>query len=356
MLLNTKIMKQVLTGIAILLTTLHIFGAGQGTDTVCITGVGDIMLGTDYPSTTYLPPGDDCAPLLEDVKGILLDSDVTFGNLEGVFAGDQGKAKYCYDTTRCFVFRMPEKYVSCLSAAGFDLVSLANNHIRDFGKEGSDNSVRIMQEAGIPFAGLTTHPYTIITVNSVRYGLCAFAPNPGTVSLLDTPSAVKLVSEVSSKCDILIVSIHGGAEGEEYQHVTRETEKYLGNNRGNIYAFSHAMIDAGADIIFGHGPHVTRAVEVYKDRLIAYSLGNFCTYARFNLSGPRGYAPIIRVYTDTQGIFLYGRIIPTRQTGRGFTRLDSGCWVISKMQQLTAEDFPEARLKITDNGLILKDR
>ena len=349
-------MTSLLTGIALLLAATGTPGTGQFPDTLCITGVGDIMLGTDYPSTVYLPPGDDCAPLLSDVRDILLDSDVTFGNLEGVFAGNRGKAKYCYDTTRCFIFRMPERYVSCLTGAGFDMMSLANNHIRDFGREGTENSVRVMQEAGIPFAGLTSHPYAIITRNSVRVGLCAFAPNPGTISLLDTQAAVKLVSEVSARCDILIVSVHGGAEGEQYQHVTRQTEKYLGNDRGNIYAFSHAMIDAGADIVFGHGPHVTRAVEVYGDRLIAYSLGNFCTYGRFNLSGPRGYAPILKVYTDRQGEFLYARVIATRQTGRGFTRLDAEGRVISKMQQLTAEDFPESRLKITDEGLILRDR
>ena len=66
-------------------------------------------------------------------------------------------------------------------------------------------------------------------------------------------------------------------------------------NRGSVYRFAHEVVDAGADVVFGHGPHVTRALEFYRDRLICYSLGNFATYRRFNLSGPNGIAPIVKV-------------------------------------------------------------
>ena len=60
---------------------------------------------------------------------------------------------------------------------------------------------------------------------------------------------------------------------KKYQHVTREREYFYGENRGNVYEFSHAMIDAGADMIFGHGPHVARAIEVYKNRFYCLQLG-----------------------------------------------------------------------------------
>jgi len=321
-------------------------------DTICIAGVGDIMLGTDYPSKSYLPPGGDCRILLEAVRQELSVPDITFGNLEGTFAGDEGTAKKCYDTTRCFIFRMPEKYVSCLTDAGFDLLSLANNHSGDFGGNGQVNTVKVLEAEGLACAGLTSHPYIIIVRDSIRYGLCAFAPNPGTCSILDIPGAIDLVSEVSLKCDILLVSVHGGGEGEDFQHITREEEKYLGINRGNVYEFAHAMIDAGADIIFGHGPHVTRAVELYRNRLICYSLGNFCTYGRFNLSGPRSIAPIVKVYTSREGEFLYGRIIPARQTGKGFTGIDPEGRAIMKIRELTGQDFPEGSLLITSDGVI----
>ncbi len=106
--------------------------------------------------------------------------------------------------------------------------------------------------------------------------------------------AEEIVRHLADTCDIVIVSFHGGAEGANYQHVTKDYEMYYTENRGNVYSFAHRMIDAGADVIFGHGPHITRAVEVYNERFIAYSLGNFCTYGRFNLSGPNGIAPVIK--------------------------------------------------------------
>ena len=126
---------------------------------------------------------------------------------------------------------------------------------------------------------------------------------------------------LDDSCDIVIVSFHGGAEGADYQNVTRETETFYGENRGNVYEFSHRMIDAGADIVFGHGPHVTRAIEVYKDRFIAYSLGNFCTYRRFNLTGPNGFAPLLRVKTDTFGKFVEADIIPVYQDNLGHVKI-----------------------------------
>ena len=152
--------------------------------------------------------------------------------------------------------------------------------------------------------------------------------------------------------DIVIVSFHGGAEGKKYQHVTRKTEYFYGENRGNIYAFAHALIDAGADVVFGHGPHVTRAIEVYKERFISYSLGNFCTFARFNLQGENGIAPIMKLYTDHQGRFLKGRIIPVLQEGQGGPKIDPEGRAILKIRELTEKDFPETPLTIEETGII----
>ena len=115
----------------------------------------------------------------------------------------------------------------------------------------------------------------------MKYGFAAFAPNNGTVSIHDLDEARRLVSQLDSVSDVVIVSFHGGAEGSKHQHVPRRNEIFYGEDRGNVYDFAHSMIDAGADIVFGHGPHVTRAVDIYKNRFIIYSLGNFCTYGPF---------------------------------------------------------------------------
>ena len=323
-------------------------------DTLFVVAAGDIMLGTDYPREEYLPPGKDCSPLLQDVLPFLSHADVTFGNLEGTFADTMGKAKICRDTLNCFVFRMPVPFVHCLRDAGFDLLSLANNHSGDFGPGGRQNTMRVLDEAGISYAGLLVCPSTVFVRDSVRYGFCAFAPNRGACDLKDTESAVRIVKELAERSDVVIVSFHGGAEGKEHEHVTRQDETYLGYNRGNVYDFTHAVVDAGADLVFGHGPHVTRAIELYRDRLICYSLGNFCTYGRFNLQGPNGIAPIIHLSTRPDGSFISGRIIPIYQAGRGIPRPDPQGRVIKKMQQLTLEDFPETPLVIKDDGIILK--
>jgi hypothetical protein len=112
------------------------------------------------------------------------------------------------------------------------------------------------------------------------------------------------------------------------------------------------MIDAGADVIFGHGPHVSRAIEVYRERFIAYSLGNFCTYARFNLAGPNGQAPVIPLNVDTEARFISGRIIPGFQTKTEGVRYDHNKRVIKKIRDLTNKDFPDAVVVISDSGEI----
>ncbi len=323
------------------------------TDTVTIIGVGDMMLGTNFPtSPNYLPPNNDCSSLLAPVVSILRDADVTFGNNEGAYSDKPELARPC-KSSNCYRFSMPEKYVNCFVDAGFDVVSIANNHLGDLGEYGRKNTVKVLKRAGLHFAGLTTHPTDTFTVNGVKYGFCAFAPNTGTCKITDYELVKNTVKKLKENCQIVIVSFHGGAEGSKHEHLTRQTEYYLGQNRGNVYKFAHTAVDAGADVVFGHGPHVTRAVEVYKDRFIAYSLGNFCTYRRFNLRGVNGIAPIIKVYLDDNGKFLKGKITATYQDKMTGTKLDPQNRVIKRMQELMQQDIPEAIIEIKDNGDIV---
>jgi len=315
-----------------------------------ITGVGDIMLGTNYPSKFYLPPNNQC--LLDPIDSFLINADVTFGNLEGTILTKGGIPKGCRDPSKCYVFRMPNHFINCLVSAGFDILSLANNHSGDFGLTGRKNTVRLLDSAGIKHAGLITHPVSIFEKDGIKYGFCAFAPNSGTCDIRNIPQAQQMVQDLEKVSDIIIVSFHGGAEGSKYQHVSRYTERFYGENRGNVYDFAHKMIDAGADVVFGHGPHVTRAIDIYKNRFIIYSLGNFCTYHRFNLSGPNGIAPIIELKLDKNGSFVKGKIIPVFQPGEGGPILDRQKRVVTKLQELTSADFPEVGVKIDDEGNI----
>jgi poly-gamma-glutamate capsule biosynthesis protein CapA/YwtB (metallophosphatase superfamily) len=339
-----------------LLTMIVISSSAQrnGKDTIAIIGVGDIMLGTSYPEG-YLPP-DDGKYLLKPVEKVLQNADITFGNHEGTLFDGEGIPKQCENPALCYAFKSPERYAQYLKDAGFDLMSVANNHSGDFGPQARKRTMQVLQAAGIASSGTIEKPFVVLEKGGVRYGLASFAPNYGTQSITNYSAAREIVSYLDSLCDIVIVSFHGGAEGKTRQHVPRQNEIFVGENRGNVYKFARTVIDAGADVVFGHGPHVTRAVDLYKDRFIIYSLGNFATYGRFNLKGPAGIAPIMKVLVDKKGKFLKGEIIPARQVGEGGPALDDSGAVIEKIRELTKTDFPETRLRITADGEILKKK
>ena len=319
-------------------------------DILTIIGVGDIMMGTNYPENR-LPVGNGSL-LMHDVLEILQSADITFGNLEGVLLDEGGTPKNCRDPKVCYVFRSPSSYADNLVAAGFDLISVANNHAGDFGNEGRENTMNVLKEKGIAYAGQLQQEFTIIVKDNIRYGLVAFAPNTNCVNINDYRHATAIVQHLDSAADVVIVSFHGGAEGKEYQHVPRRHELFHGEDRGDVYEFSHRMIDAGADIIFGHGPHVTRGIEVYRNRFIAYSLGNFCTYKGINIAGINGWAPIIKVYTNRYGEFLKGEITPTYQVYGVGVKIDPNHQVTKKITELSKKDFPESPIGIDDKGII----
>ena len=319
-----------------------------------IIGVGDMMLGTNYPSANYLPSNGG-RDLLNFVEPILESADVTFGNLEGTILDKGGTAKRCKNPNLCYAFRSPESYVYHFKKAGFDVVSLANNHSGDFGPSGRKKTKEVLRNQGIEYAGLAgTDETTIFTKQGLKYGFCAFAPNVGTCDIRNISRAKEIVASLEKECDIVIVSFHGGAEGIKNQHVPKKTETYYGENRGDVHKFAHAVIDAGADIIFGHGPHVTRAVELYKERFIIYSLGNFCTYGRFNLRDAAGIAPIVKLFVDRNGAFIQGEITPIYQAKTHGPKIDPQKRAIKKLQALTKSDFPNSGLIITDDGMMVK--
>ncbi|MBX2912557.1 MAG: CapA family protein [Cyclobacteriaceae bacterium] len=320
-------------------------------DTLTFIGVGDIMMGTNYPNTDRLPP-HNARELMKEVSHLLRDADITMGNLEGVLLDAGGTPKGCRNPDVCYVFRSPTAFAANLVEAGFDIMGLANNHAGDFGDTGRKSSMKTLDSLGIQYAGLLAQPYVVFEKENVKYGFAAFAPNSGCANINDLVAAKATIAHLDSLADVVIVSFHGGAEGSKYEHVPRQHEIFVGEDRGDVYHFAHAVIDAGADIVFGHGPHVTRAIEVYKNRFIAYSLGNFCTYGGFNLSGVNGWAPIIKVFTDRKGVFHKAKITPVYQTPMSPVRIDLQGRVIKRIRQLTLEDFPEVPIAIDEEGWV----
>lgn len=330
--------------------TLNIVGKPTA-DTLHIVAVGDMMLGSAFPNKSGLPPDDAIQSFIE--VDSLLKGDIVFGNLEGCFlnSGNSNKCKGV-NPNNCYAFRMPNRYGNIFKKAGFNVLSVANNHVGDFDDKGRKNTARTLDSLQIHYAGQLDKPFECFEIGGVKYAFCAFAPNENTVSIKNIDSAKMLVADLKKQADIVIVSFHGGAEGAKYERVPKKTELFFKENRGNVYAFAHGVIDAGADVVLGHGPHVTRAVEVYKNKFIAYSLGNFCTYGMFSLKGPNGFAPLLQLKINREGNFLYANVVSVKQDKVNRLTIDRKHTAFKKLDSLTKLDFPESKLVFEGTGSI----
>lgn len=314
--------------------------------TITIAAVGDIMLGTDFPKNVL--PDDDGVGFLAHVTPQLSAADIAFGNFEGTLLDGGEPVKEC-KSSACYLFRTPTRYAAYLRDAGFDVMSLANNHARDFGEIGRESSMRALDSVGIRHSG---REGTVAewAVEGVRIGFIAFAPNVGANPLLDVGIALGDVRELAARNDIVIVSMHAGAEGAGAEILPFTREIYVGEDRGDVVAFARAAVDAGADLVLGHGPHVPRAMELHGERLIAYSLGNFATYYGIGVEGNRGIAPILHVTLDGEGRFRGGRIESTIQIRPNGPSIDPERRALQLLRSLTGQAFPEGELVIDAEG------
>ena len=328
----------------------------QPCQTLTITAVGDIMMGTTYPEP-MLPPQDGKG-IFDAVKGSFQGADILFGNLEGPLL-DEGESTKCKKPGKtCYAFKTPLRYVVYLKDAGFSALNIANNHASDFGSVGIESTISTLEAAGIqPVGGKRVATYTI---KGRRIAVVGFFYFEGTYAyaLQNRSEAAKIVRSLKESNDLVVVSFHGGAEGSTAQHVTGKTEEFLGEDRGNVAAFAHSVIDAGADLVLGSGPHVLRALELYQGKLIAYSLGNFLAYERFNLDGPNGVSTVLTAHLDADtGDFLDGQLVPVKLGAQGIPVPDSSKKAITLIRNLTKQDIKEPGLVIADNGALqLKNR
>lgn len=314
-----------------------------------IAMAGDIMMGTTYPDTV-LPPNDG-KRLFSDVAKVLSEADVAAANLEGTLSDTASLAKE--ETKHTYAFRTPLRFAPRLGEAGFDFLSMANNHSFDFGISGVRSTEHALASLGIAYAGISSRKKCdVVERGGVRYGFCAFGHNGYTVRHQDLDGVKLLLDSISKISDIVIVSFHGGAEGSKYSHLPYGKEMFLGEDRGSLREFAHFCIDNGADVVYGHGPHVVRCVELYKNRFIAYSLGNFCTPYGINVSGISGYAPVISVRVGRDGGFIDGQIHSFIQKRGIGPRRDSTNVVARQIKNLTSADIKNGNLKISGSGQI----
>lgn len=314
---------------------------------ITITAVGDIMMGTTYPSN-YLPP-EDGRGLFTGIQERLKSGDIVFGNLEGPLV-DNGIPMKCKNKTpQCFEFVTPTRYAGHLKDAGFTVMNIANNHTFDCGVTGAENTINILKATGIEAAGGATIARVFVKGKHVVVAGFSFMLSDNAYSIHDIDMAKDIIKKLKEENDIVIVSFHGGREGRSATRLSNVNEIFLGEQRGNVMKFSRSVIDAGADLVLGHGPHVLRALEVYKGKLIAYSLGNFLTYSMFNVKGPNGLSVILTIRMNTNnGEFADGTLIPLKLTKDGIPEIDPSGEAIKLVKKLTKKDIKTKALIIDE--------
>jgi poly-gamma-glutamate capsule biosynthesis protein CapA/YwtB (metallophosphatase superfamily) len=315
-----------------------------------IAAVGDMMIGTDYPQDHL--PDDDGVSFLAAVTPVIAAADVAIGNLEGVLVDGGEPGKKCSNPAACYLFRSPTRYAEHYKNAGFDALSLANNHARDFGEEGRSSSMDALSAAGIASSGRegTT---AIVRRGDIVVAFLAFAVTKNSNMMLDYELAFEMIAAHAEEHDIVIVTFHGGAEGVDVTHIPFADEEYYGEPRGDVVWFARGAVDAGADLVVGHGPHVVRGMEHYKERLIAYSLGNFATYYGISVAGIKGIAPILTVTLDGNGEFIDGRIISTVQLRPAGPSIDEKQRALNLLRGLSIDDFSNPGLRFMPDGELI---
>ena len=335
--------------------------------------VGDINLGT-----TTLPDGvppDSGRGLLSRARPSL-SGDLVVGNFEGVLA-DSGTSTKCLikvqraKTRRprikrapaeslatrpnCYAFRTPTLLAPLLVEAGFTHMNLANNHANDLGAAGRASTERILDSLGITLYG----PIGRIAIDTIRHGdslttvgLVGFTTYPYAYNLLDIERSAAVVDSIRPLVDLLIVTFHGGAEGVKALHTGEAAESLGAEPRGDLRRWSRAVIDAGADAVIGHGPHVLRGMEFYRGRLVAYSLGNFLTYRGFNLAGPLGITGVLQLEFAGGGTLHRARLVPMLQLPRQGPTPDPEHAALLLVRRLSREDFGAHAAIISDTGKI----
>jgi hypothetical protein len=333
--------------------------------------VGDINLGT-----ATLPDGipPDSGRGLFDAARPSLTGDLVVGNFEGVLA-DTGTSTKCLVTKptttarrksskpappeppavrrNCYAFRTPIGLAPRLVEAGFTHLNLANNHSNDLGWPGRQTTERTLADLGIRLYG----PLGMIAVDTVRrgdslttVGLVGFTTYPFAYNLLDIERSAVVVDSVRPLVDLLIVTFHGGAEGAKAVRTGEAAESLGTEPRGDLRRWARAVIDAGADAVIGHGPHVLRGMEFYRGRLIAYSLGNFLTYRGFNLAGPLGVTGVLQLEFADDRRFRRARFVPMLQFPRQGPAPDPERAATQLIRALSAEDFRNSAAEISPSG------
>lgn len=318
-------------------------------DYITIQAVGDVIPGTNYPN--HRLPRDRNQLIPKSVRAYLQRADLLLGNLETSLTTYPYSSKDI-NQGQIFAFRSPPAYAQLFADVGFDVFNMANNHALDFGKVGFRDTVNNLAAVGIETLG---HKNQILykQIRNVPVAMIGFTTYDIYNSMHDLETAKALVQEARTNANLVIISMQAGAEGTGAMHVKNQTEYFYGEDRGNSMKFARTMIDAGADLVIGHGPHVPRAMEIYKGKLIAYSLGNFIGYRTLSTEGETSYSMILEVKMNPDGELIGSKIIPVKINKQGIPQIDQRFRTVSLLRYLNKNAFPDKPMKINKKGEIV---
>lgn len=264
---------------------------------ITISGAGDCTLGTDEhfsysTSLNAMYEQQGAAYFFGNVRDIFAADDLTIVNLEGTLTNQTSRMDKEY------AFKGKPEYVQILTEGSVEAVNFANNHSRDYGEQSYLDTIAAVEGVEIAVSGY--EKLALVEKQGVKIGMTGISVTSGAATEERIQTIQKNISDLKNQGAALVVfSCHWGVEGSHGVTADQVT-------------LAHAAIDAGADLVLGHHPHVLQGIEVYKNRYICYSLGNFCFGGNRN---PRDKDTMIfqQTFTFSEGVLSScqkGKVIP----------------------------------------------
>jgi poly-gamma-glutamate capsule biosynthesis protein CapA/YwtB (metallophosphatase superfamily) len=296
--------------------------------------------------------------LVAPLRPLVADADIVLVNVEGAIGEGPAPRKCRSGSTTCYQFRQAPRAAGALRGLAPDaevVGNVANNHALDAGQVGLATTIRYLESAGVHVTGADTQPTLVVTERFDTVAVLGFSTAEAGPDPRDLPAVSRHVARARAITARVVVTMHMGAEGRGAQRTRDTTELFLGEDRGNVVAFARVAVQAGASVVFGHGPHVMRAAEWQGDALIFYSLGNLATYGPFNLTDPSDRGAIACATLDPEGRVARASLRSTRQVPPGVVSADPtgrAAWLVDSLSRL---DFPETGAHVASEGAILPE-
>lgn len=255
------------------------------------------------------------------VRPLLKRADLAFGNLEGALTERKDSMKTIGGHS--FAFSYPPRYAELLRDEGFKVVIVANNHAYDFREEGYRDTLHYLKEAGVLAVGPRDHSIATFDIRGLKVAMLGFTYTSKFNSIFELKRDVDMVQQAKAQGSYVVVTFHAGAEGPAAIWHKNEEEIFLGEDRGNSVTFARAMIDAGADMVVGVGPHVIRAAECYQGKPIVYSLGNFISIGGLSTKKVAAVSVLLEVAVNPDKTLQHIDLVPLRFDERKLPQVDS---------------------------------